>query len=241
MRYFKYQNYEHMEDPSLRERFALLLKKEKRLKARRKWLSRLGNIVFVLVWALLFGGCIILISLLFPPSDSIFEKILNAILSGALAIFAGVITALPAILAAIPFWNKKSTSLKTKKQELLSMLCANLRDFYGLQEPHIVTKCYDASDKRFKNHDICLFVVGDELRLTTNLLNGFFHREKDLGCYAFCREEIFLSQGTEPSRTVELKAAGNSFLLAARARPFLEKHFLTQQPCPIPSCQSNGE
>jgi len=226
MRYFKCQNYEHMEDPVLRERFALLLKEEKHLKARLKWLSRLGNIVFVLVWALLFGGCIILISLLFPPSDSIFEKILNAILSGALAIFAGVITALPAIFAAIPFWNKKSTSLKTKKQELLSMLCANLRDFYGLQEPHIVTKCYDASDKRFKNHDVCLFVVGDELRLTTNLLNGFFHREKDLGCYTFPREELAVSSlHTEKLQMTELRAGNTVFLLAARTERFVCKHF----------------
>ena len=226
MRYFKCQNYEHMEDPVLRERFALLLKKEKRLKARQKWLSHLGNIVFVLVWTLLFGGCIILISLLFPPSDSIFGKILNAILSGALAIFAGVITALPAIFAAIPFWNRKSTSLKTKKQELLSMLCANLRDFYGLQEPHIVTKCYDASDKRFKNHDVCLFVAGDELRITANLLNGFFYREKDLGCYAFSRGELSVSSlHTEKLQMTEIRAGNTVFLLAARAERFVCKHF----------------
>ena len=97
-----------------------------------------------------------------------------------------------------------------------------------MQEPCIVTKCYDASDKKFKNHDVCIFVVGDELRITTNLKNGFFREEKDLGCHAFLRDEVTVTKiEGEKFLMAELRAGETTFLLGYRAKGFIEKNFLT--------------
>ena len=76
------------------------------------------------------------------------------------------------------------------KKEIFSKACEHLRRYYKLQEPYVVTKCFTATDKRFQNHDVCIFVVGDELRMTADLTRGFLYGERDLGCYAFKKEEI---------------------------------------------------
>lgn len=62
------------------------------------------------------------------------------------------------------------------KKKIFSKACGHLRDYYELQEPYIITNCFEATDKNFKNHDVCIFVVGDELRLTTDLVRGISSR-----------------------------------------------------------------
>ena len=115
------------------------------------------------------------------------------------------------------------------KKEIFSKACEHLRDYYKLQEPYIITKCFDATDKKFQNHDVCIFVVGDELRLTTNIVRGFLYGERDLGCYAFKQEEITLSKQKNGDRLVaELRADNTIFLLGYRAKGFINKNFFVK-------------
>ena len=101
-----------------------------------------------------------------------------------------------------------------------------MRDYYELQEPYIITKCFDATNKIFKNHDVCIFVVGDELRLTTDIVHGFLYEERDLGCYAFKRDEITLSKQQNGNHLIaELKSDNAIFLLLYRAKRFIEENF----------------
>ena len=131
------------------------------------------------------------------------------------------------LLISVPIW-KRTNRRTISRQDILSKACEHLREYYGLQEPCIVTKCYDASDKKFKNHDVCIFVVGDELRITTNLKNGFFREEKDLGCHAFLRDEVTVTKiEGEKFLMAELRAGETTFLLGYRAKGFIEKNFLT--------------
>ena len=117
-----------------------------------------------------------------------------------------------------------------KKKEILSKACGHLRDYYGLQEPYIITKCFDAADKKFQKHDVCLFIVGDELRITADLIHGFLHGERDLGCYAFVKHEITLSkQPCGQQLMLEMKAGENTFLLGYRAKGFIEKNFIGKE------------
>ena len=96
-----------------------------------------------------------------------------------------------------------------------------------MQEPYIITKCFDAADKRFRDHDVCIFLVGDELRITTDLVRGFLHGERDLGCYAFSRKEITVSKQQDGEHLVaELKSDNAFFMLGYRAKGFIEKNFL---------------
>ena len=124
----------------------------------------------------------------------------------------------------------ESVNVPAKKKEILSKACGHLRDYYGLQEPYIITKCFDAADKKFQKHDVCLFIVGDELRITVDLIHGFLHGERDLGCYAFVKHEITLSkQPCGQQLMLEMKAGENTFLLGYRAKGFIEKNFIGKE------------
>ena len=90
-----------------------------------------------------------------------------------------------------------------------------------------MTKCFDSTDRRFKNHDVCIFVFGDELRITTDLVRGFIHDEKDLGCYAFRKDEIRISKRINEERLIlELSAGEIVFQLGYRAKRFIEDNIL---------------
>ena len=144
-----------------------------------------------------------------------------------LLIASGVLTA----VLVTPLWKKVETfDIPMMKKEIFSKACKHLRDYYQLQEPYIITKCFEATDKNFQNHDVCIFVVGDELRLTTDIVHGFLYGERDLGCYAFKQDEITLSKQQNGDYLVaELKADNTVFLLGYRAKSFIEKT-LQQEP-----------
>ena len=76
---------------------------------------------------------------------------------------------------------------------------------------------------------MCIFVVNDELRITTDLIRGFLHGHRDLGCYAFKRDEIVISKKRENNLLiVELKAEDTIFLMGYRAKRFVENSFLSR-------------
>ncbi|MBR2971027.1 MAG: hypothetical protein IKC48_04460 [Clostridia bacterium] len=113
------------------------------------------------------------------------------------------------------------------KKEIFRSACSHLRDYYSLQNPYIITKCYDATDKTFKNHDVCIFVAGDELRITTDIVQGFLHGKRDLGCYAFKRDEITLTKLYRDNLLMaHLQAGDFIFLLGYRAKGFIQKNFI---------------
>lgn len=161
------------------------------------------------------------------PSTIIWEILMGigkAVIGFIILIAGGVLTA----VLTKPLWNKAdSFHLPSMKKEIISKACTHLRTYYGLQEPYIVTKCFDASDPKFKNHDVCIFIVGDELRITANLVHGFLHGKRDLGCYAFPKQEIVLSKQQKTGQLmVELKGDNAFFLLGYRAKSFIEKNLI---------------
>ena len=141
-------------------------------------------------------------------------------------ILGGVVT----VELTMPLWKKvKSFHIPSMKKNIFSKACGHLRDYYELQEPYIITKCFDASDKKFQNHDVCIFVVRDELRLTTDLVHGFLHGERDLGCYVFRRDEITISKQQDGNHLIaELKVGDTVFLLGYHSKGYIEKNFLIQ-------------
>jgi hypothetical protein len=141
-------------------------------------------------------------------------------------IVAGVFT----FGVTMPLWKKvESFHIPSIKKDIFSKACQHLRDYYRLQEPYMITKCFDSTDRKFKNHDVCIFIVGDELRLTADLVRGFLHGERDLGCYAFNRHEITLSKLQEGNHLIaELKAENTAFLLGYRAKGFIDKNFINK-------------
>ncbi len=231
MRYFRYKGAKSSESIALRAQYAKYSKQEKKLARKAKFWE---SIAVVLLLTVLCGSFLLCLWGLkqIPVPQNIFLAILRYIGVFFLGIVGFLVSILIAAMLSSPLFEKSSKLYKkldsSWRQDVFSQACEHLREYYGLQEPCIVTKCYDASDKKFKNHDVCVFVADDELRITTNLKNGFFHEEKDLGCHAFLRDEVTVTK-TEGEKFLmaELRAGETTFLLGYRAKGFIEKNFLT--------------
>ena len=222
MRYFRYDG-PAANVSDLKQHYAGLSAKEQARRRRFLWLHRLGTVVFWLLFLASFIGFVLLIHKIEPVSDSVLDAILHPILLIGLGFVALILSAVLGALAAAPLWGKKADCEKALRRKLLSQACGDLRQFYGFQEPFLVTKCYRASDRRFDRHDVCLFLVDGKLRLTVNLHYGFFDLRRDLGCYEFDFSEIELLPGRYKEReAVELRFGEIIFLLGQRARSFIE-------------------
>ena len=232
MRYFRYKGPKSTESIALRAQYSKYSKQEKKLARKAKIRE---SIAVVLLLTFLCGSFLLCLLGLkqIPVPQNVFLAILRYIGVFFLGIVGFLVSILIAAILSSPLFEKSSKFYKqldrSWRQNVFSQACEHLREYLGLQEPCIVTKCYDASDKEFKNHDVCIFVVGNELRITTNLKNGLIHSEKDLGCHAFLRDEITLAKiEGEKVLMTELKAGDTVFLLGYRAKEFIEKNFLAE-------------
>ena len=223
MRYFKYDNVDDSFNNALKEQYKVLTQDEKRTFCKKKRLRKLASAVTFLTFAGLLALGFLLLRAIPEPSSWFFEVLVavgEVVGAFILLIVSGIITA----VITTPLWKKvESLHIPTMSKEIFSRACLHLRDYYRLKEPYVVTKCFDATDKNFKNHDVCIFVVGDELRITTDLVSGFLHGERDLGCYAFKREDItLLKQRDGKHLSAELRVDNGVFILGYRAKGFIE-------------------
>ena len=223
MRYFRYKNTDKNANNALKEQYKTLTENEKRTFRKKKRWQKFSTIVTITVFiCCIIAEAFLLISI--PvPNDNFLKVLVNvgkAIVAFILLIVSGTLTA----TLTTPLWKKVETfDIPLMKKEFFSKACKHLRDYYQLQEPYIITKCFEATDKNFQNHDVCIFIVGDELRITTDLIRGFFHGERDLGCYAFKTEEITLLKRNNGKHLVaELRADNTVFLLGYRAKGFID-------------------
>ena len=223
MRYFRYENTDKNVNNALKEQYKTLTENEKRTFRKKERWQKFSEIVTLTVFICCIIAEIFLLKSIPEPND-IFLTVLvivgKVILGFILFIVSGVLTA----ILTTPLWKKVETSdIPLMKKEIFSKACKHLRDYYQLQEPYIITKCFEATDKNFRNHDVCIFIVGDELRITTDLIRGFLHGERDLGCYAFEIEEITLLKRNNGMHLVtELRADDTVFLLGYRAKGFID-------------------
>lgn len=231
MRYFKYKNTNKNYHNAFKAQYKLLTENEKKtVRKERRW-RRLSMIVSVTLFFLFMFAGICLIKWIPQPAGGFWRLLVSVAKVMMGIILLGVSWIIIAGLT-FPLWKKvRSFHLPAMKKEILSKACSHLREYYKLQEPYIITKCYSASDEAFHNHDVCIFVADGELRITTDLIRGFLHGWKDLGCYAFKANEISLSKQQEKNLLIaELKSDDIVFLLGYRAKSFIEKNFLAKRP-----------
>ncbi len=199
---------------------------EKRTFRKEKHWRKVSTIVTLIIYMSWFIAGIFLLKSIPLPSAWFWEALVivgEVIVGFILLIACGVLTA----ALTTPLWKKvESFHIPSMKKAIFSKACKHLRDYYQLQEPYIITKCYDATDKKFRNHDVCIFVVEDELRITADLVHGFLHGERDLGCYAFKQNEISLGKHQSGNHLVaKLSIDNNIFILGYRAKGFIEQNF----------------
>ena len=227
MRYYKYKNTDKNINNALKEQYKTLTEDEKRtFRQEKRWRKFSTSVTLIIYVSCVVAGIFMLKSIPLPSAWFLEALVIvgEVIIGLVLLIACGVLTA----ILTKPLWKKvASFHIPSMKKEIFSKACKHLRDYYQLQDPYIITKCFNSTDKKFANHDVCIFVVGDELRITTNLVQGFLHGERDLGCYAFKKEEITLSKHNDGNHLiVELKADKIVFLLGYRAKGFINKIFL---------------
>lgn len=227
MRYFKYKNTDKNMNNAIKEHY-LTLSKDLKLAARKKkaW-QTCGSVVGLISFGCCFFASIYLLKIIPNPSNvwlMILVTICKVIAGFLLLLISGLLT----FVIINPILKKvESYRIPQIRKDVYSKACAHLRKYYKLQESYVLTKCYDSTDEKFKNHDVCIFVVDDELRITTDLINGFLHGHRDLGCYAFKREEIDVSKKVDGKLLCAmLKTENICFLLGYRAKRFIEKNFL---------------
>ncbi len=192
MRHFQYQNY----DKSQREmKKAIDLASENHKHAYRKerTLEILMFVMFAILFVLGLVGVFMLADAVFPVCKTVFEKMLDIIVTALIRIIGVIGTFILAGLAVLPL-GKKAIQISRQRRQYANSIpaCAHLRAYYGVKEPYLITKCYEDSGKRFENKDICLFVSDGELRITKDLIKGFLHAERDVGCYTMTSDEISL-------------------------------------------------
>ena len=229
MRYYKYKNINKNINNALKEQYKNLTEDEKRIFRKEKLWRKCSTIVTLVIYISCVVVGIFLLKSIPLPNAWFLEIIVifGKVIIGFILLIACVVLT---VALTTPLWKKvESFHMTSMKKEIFSKACKHLRDYYELKEPYIITKCIDATDEKFRNHDVCIFVVGDELRITTDLVQGFLHGERDLGCYAFKKEEITLSKHNNGNHLIaELRADDTVFLLGYRAKGFIDKNFLVK-------------
>ena len=119
---------------------------------------------------------------------------------------------------------KFNYSIPTFERKLISSALYVLRDYYKLGDNYLITKCFKSSNTNFDNHDVTIFRVGDEIRITGDIVNGFMSYYHDLGCYRFKISEIELYKTDYNNRRVTvLKVDKFEFIMGIKAYSFINK------------------
>lgn len=226
MRYFRYKKPGKVDIIARKEGYAQLPEAEKRLARKDRILAGFASVLFFAVSIPCFAFAVWAIESI-PVPESGFIGVLCGIGIGILCFIAGIASLLIGGFAAHPIMRRLKGWRPARNKRVLSKACEHLRNFYGLQEPCIVTKCFDCTDANFIGHDVCIFVTGNELRITADLKRGFANGARDLGCYALQADEVTLMKKEREGRlAAELKAEKASFLLGYRAKGFIERNFI---------------
>lgn len=231
MRYYKHPT-TIQDNKTHRTVYKTLAKKEKRRYVIAKFFGNVGRFLSVLT-AITVMAVAIYVSKnhMHPFAEGVFWNVLNGIVKFAFCTCCLIVGCIIAFLIALPVSKLEDKFSKDQKDILRFKATEHLRTAYKLTEPCLVTKCYECKgNDTFNRHDVCIFAVDDELRITTNLLHGFFNPENDLGCYAFSRDEITLELiEYEQTTAATLSCEEITFILGQRAYSFIQRHYLKLQ------------
>ena len=232
MRYFKYDHPKKHEKEIYKAELSALNENERKLMKKSYFLNRLAIAVFAAITIALLLISFAIAKSFAPKYENLLSfLILIPVCQFGIFILGSVITLIISALIAAPIFNASSKYDKRLEElrrehlhEISSKACEHIVEFYGLREPSIVTKCYDSTDVKFKNKDIVIFECGGEIRILRSFFGSVNLSENDFGCYAFKNGEFSVSYTEyKGKRAAMLELDETKFILAARAKPFIEK------------------
>ena len=229
MKYFKYAKTDKTLHSALKAQYKALTDGEKQIHRRAKMWQRILNILAFLIY-FTFMVAVVMGLKSIPAPKELFFRILSTTGKIIVGFFLSILGGVLAILLTTPVLKKlESCQIPAMKKDIFSKACSHLREYYGIQKSYLLTKCFDSTDRKFRDHDVCIFIVDSELRITTDLVNGFLYGERDLGCYAFNAEEITLKKQIYNNRlAVELRSGDTVFLLGYRAMGYIRQNLLNR-------------
>lgn len=231
MKYFKYKNINKVQKIAEKEFLASLDKdKEKKIiKSRRlkKVLSFCGMALFFIVY-----GIFIYLITLIPKPDSTFLAIVYVMGCVLLGIIAFVASGFCVVIPIGLLLDKVDYNPPRMKREFLAKACKSIREYYGISHEYLITKCFDSSNSIFNLHDICIFRFDDEIRITTDIINGFINEHCDLGCYSIKFDELKIYKDDFNSKRVTvLEFANEKFFIGIKAYSYILKLIKTYRFC----------
>lgn len=223
MRYFRYKKYNKVRKNADKEYLLSLSTTERKKIIKNRHLNKILQIVGVAFFFILFFIFMYFILLILKPSN-IFLKILYSILIVILFFAALIISGIIVDCTIGVLINKVDDSSPRLTKEIIQKSCESIRIYYGLKDEYLLTKCFESTNIRFVNHDVCIFKYNDEIRITTNIINGFINRHCDLGCYALKYEELKVYKDDfNNKRVTVLEFENEKFILGIKAFSYINK------------------
>lgn len=223
MKYFKYRNINKVQQKADKLFLASLGKdKEKKIKKSRrtkKFLSNLGISLFLILY-----GLFIYLLTSIPKPDTTFLAIIYGIGCVILGSIGLIVCAIIVCIPITKLMDKVEYDLPKMQRKFIAEACKNVREFYGVNAEYLLTKCFHSSDSKFINHDICIFKYNDEIRITTDIINGFINGESDLGCYSVEITELKIYKADyNKNRSTILEFVDQKFIVGIKAYSFIVK------------------
>ncbi|MBE6762609.1 MAG: hypothetical protein E7551_10060, partial [Ruminococcaceae bacterium] len=142
MRYYKYKNTDKNINNALKEQYKTLTEDEKRTFRKEKRWRKFSTIVSLIIYISCIVAGIFLLKSIPLPSAWFLEILVivgEVIIGFILLIASGVLT----VALTMPLWKKvESFHIPSIKKDIFSKACKHLRDYYQLQEPYLITKCF---------------------------------------------------------------------------------------------------
>lgn len=223
MKYFRYHNHNKIFSQAEKERLASLGKDEEKKARKSKTLTQLIVLFgFILFFALLLMFFYFI--RLIPKPTSTFLTILRGIGCVVLGIIGFIISVLTTLLITGPLLKKVEYNLPQMRKEFISKACEDIRKYYKLNDNYLITKCFESTNIKFINHDICIFRYENEIRITTDIVKGFINEKSDLGCYSIKFNELKIYKEDYNNKRVTILQFGKEkFIIGIKAYSYIKK------------------
>lgn len=223
MKYFKYKWIKKIPRLADKQLLASLKKDVERKIKRNRFIIKIIGILGVFLFCILMSIFIYFITLI-PTPKLIILKVLYGILLVILAFISLILSFLIIGYPTSFLLSKFNYNLPQMKKEHIAKACEGIRAYYGLKDDYIITKCFTSTNEIFNNHDICIFRVEDEIRITTDIVNGFINAKCDLGCYAIKIDELKLTKKDYNNKRVSVIEFNDTrFIVGIKAYSYIRK------------------
>lgn len=228
MKYFKYRNINKVQKLADKERLASLGKDEQKKIVRSRRLTKVLSISGIIFFICCFAMFIFFIELIPVPTHS-FLKILRGIGCVLLGILGSIVSMFSTMFTFGILISKVEYNLPQMRKEFLRKACEPIRNYYGISDEYLITKCFDSTNLLFNNHDICIFRYGNEIRITTDIVKGFINGKCDLGCYSIKFDELNIYKDDFYSKRVTvLELDKEKFIIGIKAYSYINKLMKTK-------------